>query len=186
MYVFFEHHKDADGTVLATDVICSSFEHGIGIAWKRDQSLFEIMKRLLKTPPLEKRSYNESLKIWTYLGTSGFSLLEIIQDTFTKLRMGVEFREVQDLESQVAAGGIAVAKQKKIDPKTFFYNAAPISHEITREQASAKLKELFAVTDKRSYRVAALAFHPDRNGGDGRKMSELNMYWRILNASSES
>ena len=191
MYVFFEHHKDVDGTVLATDVICSSYEHGIGIAWKGiDGNLFEIMRRLLKAPSLTTRSYNDKLHIWTYLGTTGFTLLETLQETFSKLKLQLEFREVVDLETQVAAGGIAKTSQKKIDAKDFFYNSAPKSVEITKDAAKLKLEEFFGTSLKdvsydnarRLYRRAALLNHPDRNGGDGSKMSELNMYWQVYNA----
>ena len=53
--------------------------------------------------------------------------------------------------------------------------------EITKSDAEAFLRKL-GVVDKKSYRMKALALHPDRNGGDGAKMSELNMYWQVYNA----
>jgi|SRR5215472_9922529 len=186
MYVFFEHHRDAEGSVLATDVVCSSFEHGIGIAWKREGNLFEIMNRLMKTPKLDVRSYNPETKIWTYLGTVGFQLLATLQDTFSKLSLKIEFREVSDLETQVRSGGISVKSQTKIDPKEFFYNKAPITQEITKEMAEKKLKLILGDTlNKSTYRAAALRLHPDRNGGSvesAKQMSELNMYWSVWNA----
>lgn len=193
MYVFFEHHRDADGTVLATDVVCTSYGNSPGINWKKDKVIFEVIKGLLKSPRVETRTFDDTTKIWTYLGTSGFSLLQILQETFAKLpNVILEFREVRDLEDAIKSGVISENRQKKIDPKDFFYNKAPISQEITKKQALARMTPLmgtepaaFAALDstgqKNVYRRAALKLHPDRNGGDGSKMSELNMLWRVYN-----
>lgn len=195
LYVFFEHHKDAKGVTLATDVSVSSFLHGKGIFWKRDEAQFKVMTGLLKSPPIAVRSYNEDLKIWTYLGDSGFHLMEVLQDTFGKLHLQIEFRECSKLEECLLAGGIPEQSSVKFDPANFFYNKAGVaqSAEITKDKAIEKLAIIFSLDTedmgklhpkdaKRLYREAALQLHPDRNGGDGSKMSELNMYWRIYNA----
>jgi len=180
MYVFFEHHRDADGSVLATDVICSSFESGAGINWKSDKMNLELMTRLFKTPPIGVRSFNDKTKVWSYLGDAGMHLMETVQEFFQKLNVRISFYEIEDLENSI--GHISLNKAKKIDPSQFFYNrAVPTTQEITKELAERKLKEI-GVIDKKSYRQAALRLHPDRNGGDGKAMSELNMYWGVLNA----
>lgn len=185
MYVFFEHHKDAEGTVLATDVVVSSWEHTASINWKRDKIPFAVLNGLLKSPPIKTRTYDDNTHIWTYLGTSGFDLLSVLQNAFNKLNQHMEFREVQDLEEQVLAGAISSAKSKKIDPSTFYYNRVPVRVELTKESAAPILAKLLECSieqiNKSLYRQAALKFHPDRNSGDGSKMSELNMLWRIYN-----
>jgi curved DNA-binding protein CbpA len=54
---------------------------------------------------------------------------------------------------------------------------------MTKETLEQKLKQLMGETlDKSSYRRAALKYHPDRNNGDGSKMSELNSLWSVYNA----
>ena len=180
MYVFFEHHRDADGSVLATDVICSSFESGAGINWKSDKMNLELMTRLFKTPPIGVRSFNDKTKVWSYLGDAGMHLMETVQEFFQKLNVRISFYEIEDLENSI--GHISLNKAKKIDPSQFFYNrAVPTTQEITKELAERKLKEI-GVIDKKSYRQAALRLHPDRNGGDGKAMSELNMYWGVFSA----
>jgi len=180
MYVFFEHHKDANGTVLATDVVCSSYESGNGIDWKKDKLHMELMTRLFKTPPIAVRTYNETSHVWSYLGDAGMHLLETIQEFFKKLNVLINFYEIDSLEENL--GRFNIRKAKKIDPSQFFYNRAiPTSVEITKSDAEAFLRKL-GVVDKKSYRMKALALHPDRNGGDGAKMSELNMYWQVYNA----
>src|SRR6516164_2538993 len=180
MYVFFEHHRDADGSVLATDVICSSFESGAGINWKSDKMNLELMTRLFKTPPIGVRSFNDKTKVWSYLGDAGMHLMETVQEFFQKLNVRIQFYEIEDLENSI--GHISLNKAKKIDPSQFFYNrAVPTTQDITKEFAERKLKEI-GVIDKKSYRQAALRLHPDRNGGDGKAMSELNMYWGVFSA----
>ena len=65
----------------------------------------------------------------------------------------------------------------------FFYNrgVSAAVPALDREQVQVKLKVLLATdtVDKKSYRAAALKYHPDRNHGDGAKMSELNMLWQL-------
>ncbi|HEY4799521.1 MAG TPA: J domain-containing protein [Bacteroidia bacterium] len=180
MYVFFEHHKDSEGQVLATDVLCSSYEHGNGINWRIDKLHMELMTRLFKTPPVEARNYNDKTHVWSYLGDAGMHLMETIQKFFNELHISIGFYEIEDLESSI--GQISLHKAKKIDPSQFFYNrAVPTTQDITKEFAERKLKEI-GVIDKKSYRQAALRLHPDRNGGDGKAMSELNMYWGVFSA----
>jgi len=188
MYVFFEHHRDAEGAVLATDVICSSFESGAGINWKSDKMNLELMTRLFKTPPIGVRSFNDKTKVWSYLGDAGMHLMETVQEFFQKLNVRIQFYEIEDLENSI--GHISLNKAKKIDPSQFFYNRAiPTSQEITKEFATAWLTSFFGndiskmTKDqaKKFYRAAAMRNHPDR-GGDPKRMSELNMYWGVFSA----
>ena len=180
MYVFFEHHKDAEGAVLATDVLCSSFEHGNGINWKIDKMHMELMTRLFKTPPISVRSYNDKTHVWSYLGDAGMHLMETVQEFFAKLNVRIKFYEIEDLEVNI--GKYDIHKAKPIDPSQFFYNrAVNVSSEITKDEATRKLSELFSVTDRKSYLRAVRKFHPDY-GGDAKQMSTLNMYWQVLNA----
>lgn len=195
LYVFFEHHKDASGKTLATDVTVSSWLHGKGINWGRDNIAANVMVGkggLLKTPPIAVRSYNEPLKLWTYLGDAGYHLLEVLQETFDKLKMQIEFRECSELERHLEEGGIPDEATTKFDPKNFFYNKAGVNttQEITKDVAIQKLSVFFDLDladmqklgqkdAKRLYREQAKMLHPDHNGGDGSRMSELNMYWRV-------
>ena len=68
----------------------------------------------------------------------------------------------------------------------FFYNHGKISSTptLSKETVAERLKTLIGgdTLDKSAYRKAALRFHPDRNQGDGTRMSELNMLWQIYNA----
>lgn len=193
LYVFFEHHKDSDGKTLATDVTVSSFLHGKGIAWKVDEVAFKVMNGLLKQPPINVRTYNDPLKIWTYLGDAGYHLMEVLEEAFSKLKMKIEFRETSGLEQALTSGGIPESASKKFDAKNFFYNKAGVAsnNEISKPQAITKLASILSVKEeffsdkdavKKLYRIKCRELHPDFNGGDGSRMSELNMYWQVYNA----
>lgn len=192
MFVFFEHHKDEHGSVLATEVVASSYKDRPGIFWRKDEIPMKLLTGLFKTPPLEQRMYDQDLKTWTYIGDAGKHLLEVVQESFEKLKVDVTFFETEDLADQIRAGKFTAAKE--IDPKNFFYNRATLNATpaLTKELATAKLAAIFHVSEfelsdkmavKRLYRAKAMEFHPDRNQGDGSKMSELNMYWQVYNAS---
>ena len=194
MYVFFENHRDESGNVVATDVISSSYEDNFRINWNRDKVQFEIMKKLLKSPPIAVRTYSDETHMWSYLGQEGFFLLKTLKEAFDKLpQMKIEFREAKDLEEAVRRGSISHDKQSKFNAENFYYNRFAAVAELTKDTAAPKLALIFgckveALEDsaaaKKYYRANALRLHPDRNGGDGSKMSELNMLWRIYNGGS--
>jgi hypothetical protein len=189
MFVFFENHRDSDGNVVATDVISSSYEDNFLINWNRDKVQFEIMKKMLKSPPISVRVYSDKTHIWSYLGQEGFFLLKTLQEAFDKIpAMRIEFRLVEGLEEAVKAGSIRKEKQHKFDANNFYYNRFSPIMELTRETAAPLLAKLLgceeAAINKSLYRQAARLYHPDFQGGDGSKMSELNMLWRIYNATT--
>jgi len=187
MYVLFENHKDANGKTVATDVVCSSYKTSIFINWKKDKTQFDVMRNLLKSPPLNMRTYNEELKMWSYLGEHGANLLKILQEAFKQLNQHMEFVEIEDLENAIRSGSLGNRKQTTIDPSTFFYNkVATGSIELTKESAALKLVPLLdcgAIENisKKFYLLAVKKYHPDF-GGDAKVMSELNMLWQVYNA----
>ncbi len=186
MYIYYTLHKDAAGSVVLTELKLSSYAN----RWKIDfwntteNAIFALTKeKALKESPIALRSYDELTKIWTFMEDWGPKVIERAKALCSVLG-GIVCTEVPDL------GAIAQAQSfdpKKIKappkPEDFFYQqAAPVATPaLTKEQVQQKLAAL-GVTDKASYRRAALKYHPDRNGGDGTMMSELNMLWSVFNA----
>lgn len=75
-------------------------------------------------------------------------------------------------ETPVPAGPVPKSKTELL---TMFNN---MGHNIA---GLAMVTELSTLDEaKKSYRKLALAFHPDRNAGDGSRMSELNVIWAEL------
>jgi len=198
MYVFLEHHRDAEtGKVVTTDVVASSHRNGVGIYWKTDRDLLEFLAKLFKTPAIKDRMYDDATKVWTYLGDEGWKLLQVIQKTLKDWPMfRVEFVEIENLLEQIKAGGIRpTTRQSAYDPATFFYQKEQKfrSPTLTKDYAAEKIAGIFQIpledfkaldkdSAKSAYRRAAIRLHPDRNNGDGTLMSELNMLWGVYNA----
>ena len=197
MYIFYEHHKDAFGKIVLTEMRLSSYNPHLAINFRSqlEVTIFELCKPILKFPPVAFRSYEDATKIWSYFGETPYGelVLQKIQEV-TKALGGVTAIAVEDLLSSAQAGQIRSAKKQSVRPEDFFYNTtAPSStSNMTKDSILPKLASLLQVEEKtlstivngelkKLYRQAALRLHPDRNQGDGSKMSELNMLWRIYN-----
>lgn len=199
MYILYEHLRSPEGEILATQMLFSSY---IGAApklnWRSDSEKAAAMlvkDQYFKAVPLAERMYSGAPEhIWTFLGASAKTVYDAIKTS--PIASMVQFLAIDGLEEQVKAGFVAdPAKNGKL-PKAadFFYNTAPAASTpaLTRESAAEKLAPMLGVEAtalaiaeptalKKLYRSAALMFHPDRNNGDGSKMSELNMLWQVFN-----
>jgi hypothetical protein len=194
MILYYEHLKDASGTVTITYAITTSGRNSLGINWKKDEPTFDIIRALFKSAPIAERSYNGETKVWTFIGPIGATIIEKLKLVLGPLNnIRLEVVEVQDLEAQVASGHITEKKDQKFDPKDFFYNNAAAGKTLlSRDQVIEKLASLMECpatafasdkeTLKKLYRKAALRLHPDRNNGNGAPMSELNSLWQVYNA----
>jgi hypothetical protein len=192
VYICYEHSRDASGKIVLTEIKLSSSNTSFKIAFfqAREKMLFDLIKPLLKTPPISVRSYDEKTNVWSYLNGTGEQVLTNINAICSPLG-GVTLLEVPQLAEQAAQGTIRLnPRAQQMKAEEFFYNhGTPTSMSaLTKEQIALKLYEILEcgiIPDKAQlkilYRKAALKFHPDRNNGDGRKMSELNMLWQMYN-----
>jgi hypothetical protein len=187
MYVYYEHHKDASGKIVLTELVLSSWGNGklaISFLNKTENMIFEICKLALKHAPVAQRSYDPATCVWSYFDEWGQFTLDRLVTVTDSIAHKVALIEVQDLAAQAVNKRISLSS-KHVRPEDFFYNygktvAAP---QMTKETVAQRLKQLMGETiDKAAYRRAALKYHPDRNNGDGSKMSELNMLWSVYNA----
>lgn len=196
MYVFYEHHKDAFGKIMLTELRLSSYKPNFGIAFrnKRENTLFEALKIGLKEAPIAQRSYDDTTKLWSYLDDWGIKTLARLQVIAAAFGGLVEV-ETQDMQTCARLQRWAPTT-KKPKAEDFFYNyGQPVSTPaLSRSAITAKLAFLLEITEatlsstesselKKLYRRAALRLHPDRNNGDGSKMSDLNMIWQLYTAN---
>jgi hypothetical protein len=199
MYVFYQHHKDPSGHVLLTEMRRSSYSNRWKIAFNSptEEAAHKACVIAHKTPPSAKRSYDDNTKVWTYFDDWGEKVIKQMETLC--LGLGVKFSaiEVEDLaylNTQYSFDYKKLRKPAAINPEDFFYNTAPPTgtSALTAEQIQKGLISLLeipvttlagidAAELKRFYRKAALRLHPDRNNGDGSKMSELNMLWGLYN-----
>ena len=187
MYVYYEHHKDASGKIVLTELVLSSWSTGrLGINFgnSTENMIFEICKLTLKHAPVAQRSFDPATNVWSYFDEWGqFTLMRLVSVT-DSIAQKVTLIEVQDLAAQAVNKRINLSA-KRMRPEDFFYNyGKPVAQAaMTKDTLEQKLKSLMGETiDKSAYRRAALKYHPDRNNGDGSKMSELNSLWSVYNA----
>lgn len=195
MYCYYEHHKDAHGKTVLTELRLSSYPNG-SLAIRFNNSVenthFELCKRILKSPPTGQRSYDDASKVWSYLGSYGELVIADMKKILESIGGKLNEIEVEDLQQQCLNGHIDLTrKRRNIRPEDFFYNTTPQgAAALTKEQLAVKLSTIMGVQAlpgetsalKKLYRQAAMRLHPDRNNGDGTQMSDLNMYWRLYNA----
>ena len=198
MYVYYEHHRDAANKIILTEMRLSSYGDGT-LAIKKNSMSEDMVKNLclsvMKWPPVGCRSYDPVNACWSYFGQYGVSSTygeEVINKLYAVCKpvTQIDFIEVHDLAAQALNHKVNLSKPRadKIKADEFFYNKGTpfASAALTRDTIQQKLCALLGVgdvaaIDKRAYRAAALKFHPDRNNGDGSKMSELNMLWGLYN-----
>ena len=194
MYVYYEHHKDANGKVLLTELRLSSRSDGsLEIAFKNptENMVFDTCKAVLKWPPLSNYSYDPAVKCWSYFGqygdnsTYGEVVIEKLKAICSALLTTFDAFPIQDLASQALNNSVLMGSSSAshLNAEDFFYQKEPAQlgdSSMSKAQLEQKLTVfLGSVIDKKSYRHAALRLHPDMNNGDGSKMSELNMLWQL-------
>jgi hypothetical protein len=141
---------------------------------------------LLKTLiPASDRVWNPTIKCWLVSPHS----FAVAKDLLTSSLL-IDYQFVPDI-STVTNLNQAQPKATTFTTSDFFYNTTPVKTVESKESLQQKLAALLQIpisilTDpiaaKRAYRTTALKLHPDRNNGDGSKMSELNLLWSLWNA----
>ncbi len=189
MYLYYEQHKDATGKIILTEMRLSSYGDGhlaINFRNPKEQIAFEMCKEVLKYPPVAQRSYDETNKVWSYFDDWGAKVIQALKDVTKAIQSEIQCFEVEDLAAQALNNRITFnGHSQRLKPEDFFYNyGKPVAAvPMTKETLEQKLKALMGdVLDKSAYRRAALRYHPDRNNGDGTKMTELNSLWSVYNA----
>jgi hypothetical protein len=161
--VKFRHEKD-----LGAYVFTFHFK-------KHEFQAVQAMTGLIRaTVPASHREYNPNSHEWC--------LLDAYWDNFEKV---------------LRQGNFKIIEEKTVAPEDFFYNNQGIASEVVvdRNTLANQLLVLLGITAKeladanaakKAYRRKAMELHPDRNHGDGSKMSELNSIWSSYHAISSN
>jgi hypothetical protein len=161
--VKFRHEKD-----LGAYVFTFHFK-------KHEFQAVQAMTGLIRaTVPASHREYNPNSHEWT--------LLDAYWDNF---------------HAVLKQGNFKLTEDKTVAPEDFFYQNQGVASAtiVDKNTLANQLLALLGITAeeladankaKKAYRRTALLLHPDRNGGDGSRMSELNSVWSSYNATSTS
>lgn len=145
--------------------------------------MLDVLKGLV---PATLRTYDPVTFKWEF-GAEYWSLLSTIFKSH-----GWHLSEVQDVNEK----NNEYFRNIKVDDdfaENFYYNTQPVSTQASAQSIAAQLTDFLGVDVstkdvnelKKLYRRKALELHPDRNNGDGSKMSELNMLWTLFMASDK-
>jgi hypothetical protein len=192
MYLLYEHHKDASGQIIATDMLLTSVYPGASrVIFKSasEKAIFELCKLTFKEIHTKERTIDMDTYIWSFFGTAGKAVYDRLKASAIAAA-GLQFQRIDNLAEQKKNGYIRAPAASLFDAADFFYQqAAPSSNAPSKEQLKAQLAPMLGVPPeelevqplsalKKPYRQAAMRLHPDRNNGDATQMTELNYLWQ--------
>jgi hypothetical protein len=223
MFVIYEHVHAAvpapgtplgTQTVLYSEIVLSSDGRGDKIDWKKlnERPQAEIITQLLRQVSPDKREYDATTHIWTFMNAFGVNAITVLNQAIQNgILPSTQLKSVKDLRGLHARKDFSyvppprpspfksrspVEVEIKFDASTFFHAPPPPPKGAglpTGEALYSALASLLHVDvtfiktapkeeQKKVYRRAALSYHPDRPDGDASKMSELNTLWAAFNA----
>ena len=202
MFLYYEKFPcPGDVSKDVYEFVMSSHGQDASINWKdkQEKMYLDVISGIFKEIPLKNRMYDEQTHIWAFVGHYGAVILSHLESMITQgLFTSLTITEVENLEERVKNRTLNQKKRAapaeaeiKFKEEEFFYTHAASSSSTPSGAAlvskllpllSCSEEQLISANDialKKLYRQAALRLHPDRNSGDGSKMSELNMLWEI-------
>lgn len=129
--------------------------------------------------PASMRAYKSAVFTW-----------EIAIEFWNPLKTTLEAMQFYcQLKQDVVTAKVNVSKEYA---ENFYHKPEPITKVESKESLALKLSEYLGITIaaqelselKKLYRQKARELHPDYNGGDGARMSELNRLWTLFSQSA--
>lgn len=210
MYLYYEDfHVDSTGVNPEGDIryfllTSDARTPRVNFYDKNEKARFELVKSFFKQINIAYVTYDATTHMYTIIGPNGTKLLAIIEmGRNSGLLSNLQVKKIVDLEDKIQKGNLlweppkAKASQRvevKFNEEDFFHKPVSQSNELSGNALYEALAALLAIDVaslksasndalKSIYRKAAMRLHPDRNGGDASKMSELTYLWRLFNGN---
>lgn len=157
---------------------------GYSLSFSYNKDIVEFIKKAI---PSHKRT-TSGPPDWTwYFGSEYFDLIKLLFDghreyTLTIVSEDEVKKKLEEAQNNQSSWHPA---QYSIDTELQRFSNLLVTGNVippmdNNQSLLDKIKNITKSEAIRLYRKAATVYHPDRNGGDGSKMSELNSTWAIL------
>jgi hypothetical protein len=161
-YNYYNRNSGAVAVSLAWHMSTGSYTlkfDSIGSNW---ESVKGVIFWIKKTIPGGERDYDDINKVW-YIHEKYFATLRDIVNAVPEFNVSI-------FEKPIGA-----SQTTFVPMETYFVRFTQLTGTDISSYAEDQFKEALKL-----YRRAALALHPDRNGGDGSRMADLNDSWEHI------
>ena len=153
---------------------------GYSLSFSYNAAIIEFVKKAI---PSHKRTYDPATKTW-YFGSEYFDIIRTLFDghrnyTLTIVTQAEVEQKMREAEEASAHNWQPAQYSIEDTLQQFVQLLLPVSIDKNGD-FDKEVKNWSKNEAVKAYRKAALFYHPDRNKGDGSKMSELNSTWAIL------
>ena len=157
---------------------------------------------MLQQIPSTQKVYDQTNKVYSIFDTKWDGYFDKIKNNQIPgiidiaKALGFQFKSWENIYTDLIDKVPEKWKESGVpDASEFFYDNdterhSPQASELSKEDIEKELKNLLEINQditfsiiqendlKKMYRKAAMKFHPDLNGGDSSKMTNLNYYWQ--------
>ena len=152
---------------------------GYSLSFSYNKDIVEFIKKAI---PSNKRTYDPASYTW-YFGSEYFDLIKLLFDGHCEYTLTIvsEDEVKKKLEEAQRTQSSWHPAQYSIDDELQKFIILLLPVTVGKNGDFTKEVKNWTKNDAtKAYRRAAMFYHPDRNNGDGSKMSELNSTWAIL------
>lgn len=155
---------------------------GYSLKFSYDKGIIEFIK---KTIPSNKRTTSGPPDWIWYFDASYFDIVKLLFDAHRDFKLTIVTKdEVEAMRQKHEQESQHVYRPQEysieVELKKFTDLLRLLPNIVTNGNFTNEVKNWSRDEAIKAYRKAAMLLHPDRNGGDGSKMSELNSVWGFL------